>query len=543
MRGPGKAFTTIDQVNVAEVVGASGDGHAVRAVAVIGASRYLGAHLVGALLREPGIEKVVAIDSRKPSAQFRRRMGEAEFLRVDPQSPRMQGLLREAGVDTVVHVGLDNNDFAPGGRAAVKESNIMGSMHVMAAVGRADEVKRFVLLSSTSVYGSSGMDPARFSEDMAARRNPGSGIPRDYLSVEGYARGLNRKRPDIEVTILRIPAIIGLPEPTVFGELIQPSLSPVLAGYDPRIQLLHPQDALEALVLATRRGPGGTFNIAGDGMVTLCQAIRRAGHIPVPVLAPLFRVASGFFTGDGLRRIGSAQLQYLRHGRGVDTRRMREVFGFEPKYTTDEALAAFIKDGGIEPIVSVKSARAAVRAATVALPRVLHPAVFEGVDRVLAELAESDTAGREPAKVEPGKVESGKVEPPKAEAAVAGGAERNGAAARRGGAGSAASPAKPTAAATPQAVKPAARTGGSGSGRGNARSAVTAGAKPAAARTGQGGAAAGTKWPAPNRNPAKAAATRGAQTAGAKTAGAKPTATTRTAGTTAASRSNDIEEA
>ena len=42
----------------------------------------LGAHLVGALLREPTIERVIAIDSSKPSAQFRRRMGDAEFVRL-----------------------------------------------------------------------------------------------------------------------------------------------------------------------------------------------------------------------------------------------------------------------------------------------------------------------------------------------------------------------------------------------------------------------------------------------------------------------------
>ena len=86
----------------------------------------------------------------------------------------------------------------------------MGSMHVIAACGRAATVKRFVLISSTTVYGSSGVDPAMFTEDMAARRQPSGGIPLDHLSVEGYVRGMSRKRPDIDVTILRIPAILGL---------------------------------------------------------------------------------------------------------------------------------------------------------------------------------------------------------------------------------------------------------------------------------------------------------------------------------------------
>src|SRR5699024_8431706 len=103
-----------------------------RAVAVVGGSRYLGAHLVGMLLRTDGVERVLAIDSVKPSPQHRRRMRDAEFVRLDPQSPRLQGILRDAEIDTVVHAGLHHTDFATGGRAAVKEANIMGSMHVIA---------------------------------------------------------------------------------------------------------------------------------------------------------------------------------------------------------------------------------------------------------------------------------------------------------------------------------------------------------------------------------------------------------------------------
>ena len=338
-----------------------------RRVAVVGGSRYLGAHLVASLLRDDSVEHVVAIDSVKPSAQNRRRMRDAEFVRLDPQSPRLQGILRAAGIDTVVHAGLHHTDFAPGGRAAVKEANIMGSMHVIAACGRNPEIRRFVLISSSTVYGSSGVDPAMFTEDMAARRQPSGGIPLDHLSVEGYVRGMSRKRPDIDVTILRMPAILGLPEPTVFGELLAPSIAPVLAGYDPRIQLLHPQDALDALIHATVAGPPGTFNIAGDGILTLSQAIRRAGHVPLPVLPATFKVVARLLSSEGLREIGASQLQYLRFGRVIDTTRMRTEFGFHPRYTTEEALQAYLVDAGMEPLLT----RASVEQAVVRTARML----------------------------------------------------------------------------------------------------------------------------------------------------------------------------
>ncbi|HHX84523.1 MAG TPA: NAD-dependent epimerase/dehydratase family protein [Actinomycetales bacterium] len=352
----------------------------------MGGSRYLGAHLVGSLLRHGHVERVLAIDSVKPSPQHRRRMRDAEFVRLDPQSPRLQGILREAEIDTVVHAGLHHTDFAPGGRAAVKEANIMGSMHVIAACGRASTVQRFVLISSTTVYGSSGVDPAMFTEDMAARRQPSGGIPLDHLSVEGYVRGMSRKRPDIDVTILRMPAILGLPEPTVFGELLAPSIAPVLAGYDPRIQLLHPQDALDALVRATTGAPPGTYNVAGEGVLTLSQAIRRAGHVPLPVLAPTFKLASRLLSSEGLRDIGSSQLQYLRFGRVVDTTRMRTEFGFTPQYNTEEALHAYLVDSGTEPLVTRKTLERTTARVAKLLPAPLAEMLQESMDRTVAEL-------------------------------------------------------------------------------------------------------------------------------------------------------------
>jgi UDP-glucose 4-epimerase len=352
----------------------------------VGGSRYLGAHLVGMLLRNESVERVLAIDSVKPSPQHRRRMRDAEFVRLDPQSPRLQGILREAQIDTVVHAGLHQTDFAPGGRAAVKEANIMGSMHVIAACGRAATVKRFVLISSTTVYGSSGIDPAMFTEDMAARRQPSGGIPLDHLAVEGYVRGMSRKRPDIDVTILRMPAILGLPEPTVVGELLLPSVAPVLVGYDPRIQLLHPQDALDALLHATMGAHPGTFNIAGDGVLTLSQAIRRAGHVPLPVLPQTFKLASRLLSSQGLRDIGASQMRFLRYGRAVDTTRMRTEFGFTPRYTTDEALHAYLVDSGAEPLVTRAALERSTARVTAVLPSPVARRLRAGVDTTLDEL-------------------------------------------------------------------------------------------------------------------------------------------------------------
>jgi UDP-glucose 4-epimerase len=112
-------------------------------------------------------------------------------------------------------------------------------------------------------------------------------------------------------------------------------------GFDARMQFLHEQDLMDVLVHAIRTDLPGTFNIAGDGILMLSQALRRLRRPTVPM--PGFAVGS---VGSVLRSARLAdfspeQLSFLTYGRGVDTTRMRDMLGFEPSFTTEEAFGDF----------------------------------------------------------------------------------------------------------------------------------------------------------------------------------------------------------
>ena len=103
-----------------------------------------------------------------------------------------------------------------------------------------------------------------------------------------------------------------------------------MLGHDPRLQFLHEEDLLGVLQHAVVTDVAGTFNVAGDGVLMLSQAIRRLSRPSVPL--PAFAVGG---VGSALRSARVAdfspeQLGFLTYGRGVDTTRMRTVLGFEP---------------------------------------------------------------------------------------------------------------------------------------------------------------------------------------------------------------------
>ena len=111
-----------------------------------------------------------------PSKDLLRRMGRAEFVRADIRNPFIAKVIRNGDVDTVVHAAAASYAPRAGGRAALKELNVMGAMQLFAACQKAPSVRRVVLKSTSEVYGSSARDPVLFTEDgsPAGRRARGS---------------------------------------------------------------------------------------------------------------------------------------------------------------------------------------------------------------------------------------------------------------------------------------------------------------------------------------------------------------------------------
>src|SRR6202035_158208 len=173
--------------------------HYPKVVLVTGACRFLGGYLTAPLAQNPLINRVIAVDAIAPSKDLLRRMGRAEFVRADIRNPFIAKVIRNNEVDTVVHAAAASYSPRSGGKAALKELNVMGAMQLFAACQKAPSVRRVVLKSTSEVYGSSGRGPGGVSEDCTSRRPLGHGLAQGSLDIEGYARGLGRRRTDIAV--------------------------------------------------------------------------------------------------------------------------------------------------------------------------------------------------------------------------------------------------------------------------------------------------------------------------------------------------------
>jgi UDP-glucose 4-epimerase len=313
-----------------------------RVVLVTGVSRFLGSRVAEALQADPTIERVIGVDTVPPD----RALGRTEFVRVDIRTPSIGKIITAGRVDTVVHLNLVTMTAAA--RSATKELNVIGTMQLLSACQRSPTMRKLVVRSSAAVYGSSPRDPAVFTESDEPVIPPSSGYAKDAVEVEGYVRGLARRRSDLTVSIVRFANFLG---PNVDSPLSRYFHMPVVAtvlGFDPRLQFIHEDDGVEVLRRMAVEDHPGTFNAAGDGVLLLSQAIRRAGRPIVRLPAPAVQTL-----GDMGRRVGGLKgfspelLRWLTYGRVLDTERLAAELSWRPKYSSEEAFADFVVSQGL----------------------------------------------------------------------------------------------------------------------------------------------------------------------------------------------------
>ena len=303
-----------------------------KVVVVTGVSRFLGARVAARLVADPRIERVVGLDPIDPPPALQGLLEDVELIRADARAA--SGAIADLGAEAVVHLAVTSApDSQHGGRAAMKEQNVIGTMQLLAAAQAAPRLRKLVVRSSTAAYGASFRDPAVFTEDTEPRAVPRGAFARDILDIEGYVRGFRRRRPEVPATVLRFAPFISSTAQTSLTRYFAQSVVPTVLGRDARLQFVHVDDALEIVRRSVIEDHPGTFNVAGAGVLALSQAVRRAGRISVPLPEGTLSTVAALARTVGVGEIGLDQIDLFVHGRVVDTTKLIREFGYTPRDT------------------------------------------------------------------------------------------------------------------------------------------------------------------------------------------------------------------
>lgn len=311
-------------------------------VALTGGRTFFGDRLIRALEADPDCEHIVVCDIRPPlSGQSKTR-----FVRVDLTDPSSDeqlaaALIRE-GVDVLVHTALLAYPSHAGSWA--HELEAIGSLYVMNAAAEAHAhgtLRKFVLTSTTAVYGAHASNPAFLSEDHRLNGIKSSRWVMDKVAVELELGRLRKDAPGLVATSLRFGMTVGPTIRNFYTKLLARQVVPTVMGYDPLVQFLHEDDAVEALCRAVQHDHPGVYNIVGSETLYYSDALRLGGKLTVPVPHLLgYPVASLLFELQ-LSVVPGTFLNFFRYAWVADGARARDVMGFVPEHSSRAALIAF----------------------------------------------------------------------------------------------------------------------------------------------------------------------------------------------------------
>ena len=308
-----------------------------RRVLVTGLGTFWGGRLAQMLERDPGVDVIVGLDRFEPTIALER----TEFVRSDASYSILARIVKAAKIDTILHTFLVVDSTQMSGRT-LHEINVIGTMNLLAAASAPESsVRNVVVKSSSLVYGASPEDPVWFREESRRMHAPRTKVERSLIEVEGYLRDFAEDNPHVCVSLLRMSNVLGPDITTPLSSALELPLVPCILGFDPRLQFVHEDDVLRAVLFALEKDLPGIYNVAGDGLIPWSEAAAICGNKRMAPLSPYFtELAAAPLRRLGICDLPPETLDLLRFGRGVDTRKIKQA-GFHFQHTSAGAVESF----------------------------------------------------------------------------------------------------------------------------------------------------------------------------------------------------------
>lgn len=249
-----------------------------------------------------------------------------------------QGLKPDCVVHLAARVHVMHDDSLDPD-AAFRATNVEGTLR-LAAAARQNGARRFVFVSSIkAVAESDGGRPLREDDDVRAEDAYGRSKREAEQALIRYG-----DETGLDVVIVRPPLVYGPQVRANFLRLmdgIWRGMPLPLGTVRARRSLVYVGNLADALVCCATdpRAAHQCFHVADSDDSTVAELARMLGrHLQKP--ARLFPVPVGLLQLAGRLTGRLPQIDRLIGSLQVDTTRIRTVLGWQPRYSTDDGLAA-----------------------------------------------------------------------------------------------------------------------------------------------------------------------------------------------------------
>ncbi|ABL82807.1 MULTISPECIES: SDR family oxidoreductase [unclassified Nocardioides] len=304
-------------------------------VLVTGGTGYLGSLVVRRLAdRGIGTVSVDVRDARDP-------VPGVTYVTADLRGLDLALLMGEHEVDAVVHLAAIVEPPKGMSEAELEDIEVGGTQRVVDGCLAAG-VGHLTVTSSGAAYGYLARNDGRLlTEDHPVPGSDEFAYSRHKAAVEALLAGARRLHPELGQLVLRPGTILGAHTDNQITALFTGRIVMTLAETDGPFTFIWDEDVADIVVAGVLARRTGTYNLAGDGVMTLRDIAAVEGTRVVAVPAVVVRTALAAMKRLGVGRYGPEQVEFLLHRPVLDNSRLRRDFPGLPTLTTRETYEVF----------------------------------------------------------------------------------------------------------------------------------------------------------------------------------------------------------
>ncbi len=255
--------------------------------------------------------------------------------KLDIRRNRVEEIFKKHKIDTIFHLGVMHN-LRENDREH-HDFNIIGTTKLI-EYAQNYGVSQFIFLSSGNVYGPRATNSQYLNEDEPLMGGANFSEIRDLIALDMLVSSLFWKAPQLQTVILRPVHIVGDLQNGISNYFRISNKIPVLAGFDPMMQLIHISDLIEAFILAMDSKKSGVYNLASSGAESLSKLISYLGKKSLPLIDPIFRTIFHHLWRARFVNFPPEEFDYLKYVCMVDITNAKKELNFTPKYTIFDTL-------------------------------------------------------------------------------------------------------------------------------------------------------------------------------------------------------------
>ncbi len=314
-------------------------------ILITGAAGFIGQQLLADLAVQQPNWTLFAADIREIPVNLLRGNVHPLLLDISRRAAVLKAVA-ECQPQAIVHLASVVSPPPGMSEASLHAIDVDGTQAVVDAAA-AHGVEQLIITSSGAAYGYYPENAEWIDEHDPLRGHNKFAYARHKREVEELLVQARITHPQLRQLILRPGTILGK---RVNNQITDMFKKPVVLGIqdsDSRFVFIWDQDVVRIIRKGLECGTAGTYNLAGDGALSLREIaqILRKPYLPLP--AGLLQGALRLLKPLGLSQYGPEQVDFLRYRPVLANRRLKEEFGYTPRFTSREAFVAFLDAQGV----------------------------------------------------------------------------------------------------------------------------------------------------------------------------------------------------